>query len=246
MADLTVAAVSYQPCPPGQLEAGRACAFCRTGTFSIVPASLSCVVCPIGFVGNITGLTTCTACVAGLYWQPGPDAYSPACVACAVGLFSAGPAQVQCSSCASQSFNPSLGMTTCSACPVSSVSVTGQVQCSCHVGFYGLLVNGTTAACAPCPFGALCTPSPDATRTLFSVQSIPGYWRLAPTTEFYHCPLGADACLSSNNGSCAVGYVGVLCGICQIGYHNSGTSCDFCTGGASYTLPIVRMHNRLL
>ena len=39
--------------------------------------------------------------------------------------------------------------------------------------------------------------------------------------------------------SCTAGYSGVLCGVCQLGYHNSGAACDACAAGSSYALPVA-------
>ena len=54
------------------------------------------------------------------------------------------------------------------------------------------------------------------------------------------CPLGGvNACPSSANGTCGVGYTGVLCGTCAVGYHNTAQSCTACVGTTKYAIVIV-------
>jgi hypothetical protein len=36
-----------------------------------------------------------------------------------------------------------------------------------------------------------------------------------------------------------VGYQGVLCGTCSIGYHANGATCDLCIGATKYAIIIV-------
>ncbi len=47
------------------------------------------------------------------------------------------------------------------------------------------------------------------------------------------------ACPSSTNGTCGVGYTGVLCGTCALGFHVSGQTCIPCEGATKYALVIV-------
>ncbi len=57
--------------------------------------------------------------------------------------------------------------------------------------------------------------------------------------RIYPCPMGAAACPSSSNGSCAVGYMGVMCGVCQKGYHATGAACLKCQGATQYSIVII-------
>ncbi len=59
---------------------------------------------------------------------------------------------------------------------------------------------------------------------------------------FLKCKLNPAACLSSANGSCAVGYEGPMCGVCSSGYHLSSRACEPCTGSANaYLLPVLAL-----
>ena len=95
-------------------------------------------------------------------------------------------------------------------------------------------------------------PFPD--RNWATLASKSGFWRLTiPLTPglqiqdpdafvaplFYLCPHGPIACPSSANGTCATGYGGVKCGVCEPGFHDTGTSCTPCVGATQYLLPIV-------
>jgi hypothetical protein len=53
------------------------------------------------------------------------------------------------------------------------------------------------------------------------------------------CPFGDYGCPSSANATCSVGYMGVLCGVCNFGYHNLNGQCSPCTGTSKAMLPIL-------
>jgi hypothetical protein len=101
---------------------------------------------------------------------------------------------------------------------------------SCTVCYdsYSLLPNldNIITSCNPCPKGAL---------KCYSNQIIlkPNTWRLSDdVVDIFDCPR-FGACRGGNysgNAACAIGYEGVLCGTCSLGYSFNGVACIFCGG----------------
>lgn len=158
--------------------------------------------------------TTCTAtkCEAGHYF----DRTALACAGCPAGTFASEmKIRSSCEDCASGKFSPEPGSHSfCGSCP------NGQVA-----------VERGSMACADCPSGAKCEDTN-------SVTVRPGWWSTKPQSfEIYECPFGAQACMGGNTTrSCGHGYGGVLCGVCQPGYVQTG---DRCSGCNSLPAPIV-------
>ena len=63
--------------------------------------------------------------------------------------------------------------------------------------------------CLPCPDFATC-PGGWALP-----QALPGYYR-APSNDFMMQCDPVDACVGGGNNTCANGYAGLRCGICQV------------------------------
>ncbi|KPA81024.1 putative transmembrane protein, partial [Leptomonas pyrrhocoris] len=86
-----------------------------------------------------------------------------------------------------------------------------------------LLPLHSRIVCDACPAHGIC----DGTS---NVRAKDGYWRHnASTTQFTSCRFAfgmAEACV--NDGQCAAGYHGVLCGECDLGYHTLGRACRKC------------------
>ena len=99
----------------------------------------------------------------------------------------------------------------CKECQPPMTSAAGSTACDrCRDTFY--MLHDQT--CAPCPKHATCTGG--------SVLIHSGYYQSitqTPSTELnvYECPFGKLACLGGNTThSCALGYGGVLCAVCQV------------------------------
>ena len=91
-------------------------------------------------------------------------------------------------------------------------------------------------SCRPCPVrGAACEGNIPG-RDLLNLASKPGFWRLPSdpgsgnnsVPQFLPCIYSTTACPSSSNGSCYPGYRGVLCAVCERGYHQDPTGCNHC------------------
>jgi hypothetical protein len=242
IAPLSTAAVSYAPCRVGQFENERSCSPCEIGTYSALQGSLVCTTCPEGTYGVASGLSVCVSCVPGTYWSFSNR--QAQCLPCPSGKFNVASAQVQCQTCLANTFSDAVGLATpCSTCPSGSKSSIGSAACSCETGFYLSSSFSANSTCLACPLGANCIDS-SAIRTVASLESTPGYWRVPSTISanaiFMACPFGgALACPSSTNGTCGVGYTGVLCGTCARGFHASGQTCIPCEGATKYALVIV-------
>ena len=91
--------------------------------------------------------------------------------------------------------------------------------------FTGFYLDSASQTCLSCPEGAACQTN--VRRTDLTLYSMEGFWRdvTALKPSFYICPLSANACPSSANGTCNTGYDGVLCGLCKLGFHLSSNSC---------------------
>ncbi len=210
-----------QACPPGSVQpanASTACVPCDVGKYNPLFGQTSCLTVPPGSSTTTAGATASSVCIPG---QFSPAVSASTCAVCGLNTFS-----------------PLAGSTLCQACPAFSSSIAGQAACDCMIGYY---IPSPTAnfSCVSCPSGALCTTS-SATRISTVLASQPGFWRV-PGLEvaFMPCPFGPAACPSSFNGSCAVGYTGVLCGTCALGFHNSGQTCTECVGTTKYAIVIV-------
>lgn len=77
--------------------------------------------------------------------------------------------------------------------------------------------------CGPCPAHGICNGTANT-------RAEDGYWRPnASVNVFTSCRVAygtAEACI--NDGQCAPGYHGVLCGECAPGYHTLGRACRRC------------------
>ena len=217
------------------------CDLCQVGQANGLPGASLCTDCAPGTYSSTNGSSACVACPAGQFVAA---TKATACEMAPPGSYAANTGAIAASQCANNFFSASLGATTCLVCPPNSASGTGAKTCGCEASFYGVVLNGTLTSCAPCPAGAECLAAdPLGQRTARTLSSLAGQWRVptaAARPSFMPCPLGVAACPSSSNGTCAPGYAGVLCGVCQIGYHASGSTCSVCRGTANaWLLPIM-------
>jgi hypothetical protein len=249
---LSIGSTACTPCNPGSStvefvannsSASRICQPCRTGTFSSTSAATSCQTCPSGLVALSIGSTACNPCNPGsstVESVANDSSVSRICQPCVAGTFAVTSGSATCAPCAANFFSPFQGLTTCVQCQQFSTSQPGSSICSCGTGYYSV-GSDNSSKCIPCPVGAVCTDA-DSQRTVAVVRSQAGYWRVPSVSSptFLPCPFSSNACPSSNNGSCATGYGGVMCGVCQLGYHASSTSCTLCRGSVNaYALPVV-------
>ena len=162
------------------------------------------------------GLSFCTPCPAGKFAASSvqttgnQSALITTCTDTPPGRYTVGSGNVEALLCSQNSFNTFNGATTCVSCPANAGTLTsGATQCLCQMGYYALpaanVSDQLSSSCVSCPKGALC-PDADAGRTLWSVRSVPGHWRVmtADTLTFVPCPFGSLACPSSNNGRCGL------------------------------------------
>ena len=177
-AELSVAAVSYVPCPPGQVEAGRLCADCSAGTFSALAASTACTSCGVGTYASHGGMSICLPCEAGLYSSA---LGATACSSCRAGSAAASAVgAVACVACATGSFVAWDNATACLACPAGTVAqYTGLSACAnCTVGSFAALPG--SSLCATCPPGSValtaggsaCTPCSPGTFAAVGLTTI--------------------------------------------------------------------------
>ena len=96
------------------------------------------------------------------------------------------------------------------------------------------LVPGPDAECHVCPEHAVCATGGAA------IIPQAGYWHSNPySTQIHRCPHVDEVCLL--NATCAAGYGGNLCGVCEPGYGTSAAfSCGRCMGkGVQWALYIA-------
>jgi hypothetical protein len=122
--------------------------------------------------------------------------------------------------------------------PVTISDFQEAVVFMCASNFYGLVGE----ICLPCPTGAWC-PGRELVRDL--VKALPGFWRFnltvpdarcdaprsGPTRAANGCPWFAacapvESC--TGNNTCAMGYTGDRCALCDDGYYRFNSSCARC------------------
>jgi hypothetical protein len=248
-------------CAPGKysLSGAGVCSDCGSLEFAPFAGMSKCSNCPTFSTGaQPTGASAClcnpqyelqngecVACPAGTQASPFATTAASRCMRCPVGKFSVTPAASSCDACAPGKYSAQTGMTDCATCTASTAtSAAGASACTCLESFYSVgSSNGSSTLCAPCPTGALCG-SLDPLRTTDTLRSLPGQWRVAEHKPplFLKCQLNPTACLSTANGSCAVGYEGPMCGVCSPGYHLSSRACELCSGSVNaYLLPVLTL-----
>ncbi len=225
-------------CPAGSmwLNSGK-CQACAPGSAQPANASTTCLPCDVGKYNPFHGQSSCKPTLPGFFSLAGATIST----ICDPGRFSFAALASSCTACGLNTFSSLVGSTLCQACPAFSTSDPGQATCQCAPDFYTPKA-GYNFSCAKCPIGALCIDS-SATRFSSVLMSQPGYWRVPDGSSnsliFMPCPFGLAACPSSFNGSCGVGFKGVLCGTCALGFHNSGQTCVECVGTTKYAIVIV-------
>ncbi|KNC51234.1 uncharacterized protein AMSG_11994 [Thecamonas trahens ATCC 50062] len=147
----------------------------------------------------------------------------------ASGLSSTESELLRCVPCSDGSYSPSSSAEPCNAIPIcpgrafrrAAANATALVSCECELGAWTREAPPMlTAACEPCPRGAVCDggwTKPRAGRGFFPIDG--------SEELFLSCP-NAAACVGG--GRCAAGYQSTMCSACAHGYYRLGTACRPC------------------
>jgi hypothetical protein len=97
---------------------------------------------------------------------------------------------------------------------------------------YAVLSDGDSIVCQPCPEGGDCsTDDVDVVVQQGDIVARAGWWASAASSgeKFYRCPV-EQACLHGNGtrAQCAVGYRGIACSVCALGYFEQFGQCVQC------------------
>ena len=222
---VSTATVSYASCPYGSIDTldgtltNPFCLPCPQGTYS--NDGTACYTCKSGYYSS-GGSSSCSACPAGSY-----STSTGSCIPCASGFYSQISASVSCLPCSVNTFSNVTGSASCFSCQQNAIAGKGSSFCVCSIGYY-LDLNGN---CVSCPYGADCTQTGTGFQNL---SSLPGFWKVsALRADFYSCPFGSASCPASTNGTCALGYTGDFCSICDTNYYLSFGQCYSCAKTSS-------------
>jgi hypothetical protein len=138
---------------------------------------------------------------------------------------------VECIPCQKGKYASAKASTSCDACIGSSTYSEGAVspsECSiCDIGYFGDLPS---IPCTICPAGAAFRCSGDSKVPYIS----PGYFRTSAATVVACIPAGACAYTGTEAiTTCAEGYVGQFCGVCDSQYYRSAQECKKCPNTVS-------------
>ncbi len=108
----------------------------------------------------------------------------------------------------------------------------------CPNGSYSLNFVDDTTVCEDCP---------DDTETCYGDVLFvkEGYWRRMPDTSYIFECSNSHACLggsTTGDESCATGYMGPMCGVCESGYalgSDTSNECTKCTSDAYFTIGLI-------
>eukprot|EP00004_Rigifila_ramosa_P021075 TRINITY_DN5544_c0_g1_i1.p1 TRINITY_DN5544_c0_g1~~TRINITY_DN5544_c0_g1_i1.p1 ORF type:complete len:1867 (-),score=363.84 TRINITY_DN5544_c0_g1_i1:44-5644(-) len=133
---------------------------------------------------------------------------------------------VECSPCPVGTYKSAPGDEACVACPPkTTTNFSGTQNVSSCVCVANTFRRSPVASCEPCLDGLICLGGD-------SLQSAAGHWR-APNQPYtaFSCP-NELACLGGADSTCAKGYTGVLCAVCDSGYGPIGDQCLRCPSTA--------------
>ncbi|KNC48659.1 uncharacterized protein AMSG_00437 [Thecamonas trahens ATCC 50062] len=136
-----------------------------------------------------------------------------------------------CRECPASSHSDVVGFVPCvpiKECGINSVDVSSALdavpECMCDTGFMLVGINPEASyvvECAPCPSGAVCKRGRDPP------LAAPGYYGES-NSSFVQCRR-ASGCPGGAARSCAKGYVGYMCNVCDVGYYsNANQECVVC------------------
>jgi hypothetical protein len=106
------------------------------------------------------------------------------------------------------------------------------LECVCPEGYYTPTGRAGTA-CEVCPAGGYCAGGSVVPEALV------GWWSaVADPLNFKHC-VNAGACTGGEPASCAAGYTGPLCSMCEAGYYRSDIVCKSCDGASAVKVKLA-------
>eukprot|EP00762_Andalucia_godoyi_P003206 ANDGO_01097.mRNA.1 hypothetical protein AMSG_00589 len=195
--DSGLCAGGYEPASSGSVG----CRKCGAGTYS--EFGIVCVSCKTGTASTAIGSAS-------------PDVCQP----CGVGEYAANGGSA-CLKCEAGQYNDATQQSSCKQCPPGEfIESTGSAFCTpCVQGFYQDRSGQT--ACKSCGPGA--TTASSGSSAIAFCRSQPGfYWDEVSATAIPCSP--RDACAGGvGDDSCANGYTGRLCSLCQLGFYRDQT-----------------------
>ena len=177
----------------------------------------------------------CTKCLPGRFLsQTDPGKMLTRCHFCQPGQYQSNIGQAKCTPCPLNTYNQNENATSlnfCHKCQPNSdtrgrIGQSSNKSCICKDNYYPVLPS---SICHPCPAGAICRNPESGNSTLqllgHWIKSANNYWQIplewATESEislddrFLRCKKDYR-CLENN--TCGIGYSGVLCEVCEIGY----------------------------
>eukprot|EP00003_Mantamonas_plastica_P013243 TRINITY_DN231_c0_g1_i8.p1 TRINITY_DN231_c0_g1~~TRINITY_DN231_c0_g1_i8.p1 ORF type:complete len:4506 (+),score=1185.64 TRINITY_DN231_c0_g1_i8:2738-16255(+) len=175
----------------------------------VIPNAVTAVQCEEIRAGSQADANTGTNCVC----KPGYAAQesSQPCKACRSGEYQPESNQVECLSC--PAFMDTQGF---------QASQSSDL-CQCIDGYFELAEKDSkgSRACARCTTGGVCKQGQ-------SIRAQPGFFSFKEgSSTFYQC-FNPKACQGGLNNTCAKGYTGPLCSVCEDGYGSFGSTCTVC------------------
>ena len=211
--------INYAACEAGYQEDPASnfigCIPCQPGFYNDAAAVTTCQECRVGTFNSLSAASSCFLCESGSYVPLAMN--STVCLPCPAGKFSVSQS-VACTACFSNTIS-NASSSSCVSCASNSVPDASSTLCVCISGFF-MTENGV---CLDCPAGGDCS---QVGTNYSSIAPKIGYWKNSASAipVFNLCPLG-EACPGSLSSSCAAGYTGILCAVCDTNYYFSGTSC---------------------
>lgn len=204
-----------------------ACTECQPGKFQGTDGQFLCEKCVAGKFSNSTAAEECTPCPPGRFVE---DDGRTECSLCEPGTSSIGDVR-ECVPCVPGTYAGLRGQVTCGLCPKLADAHEDGTKCLCPVGYFSTteVVDGLLIyKCHLCPEGSVCEVVGVEADNL---KTKVGWWRANNSTQkFWRCQI-PRICVGGQStptgeSPCAPHRVGVLCGVCEEGYRESGSTDD--------------------